>query len=331
MTTREDLGYERARAAGWEPEEPFPGRLVLHWKMRCSGCGRTAHRVPGPKLRPCTHPPSDEEIARRRRERDKKESERRRKARAAQDARDHGFILLENSSGPGLPQLVKCAECGHQRRRFPGDSETCSHRDPQADRVLARQVAQAPPAVSPYELPDGSELEHHVPKRFTAQLEQTSMPRHMNHHEYALTWKVILWCGDADATWWNRQCKAQFDVPDSHGPCVEGSRGTEVPFDQTMRLLEGMGWSLPDDSPWLSVEKRSIPTEQTPQTELRTPLVTLEQVATECFPGTSATSVRRALATLGVGSAGYYRTPGQSGRTYVYYWGLVRAATARSA
>lgn len=110
------------RAAGYEPEEPWPGRASAQWKVRCRECGwpRAVRLTYARKGIPCSHRAPvglpEEEV--------------RKELEAA------GFELLSGYDGHAITILdLRCIECGQVKRRPLSDvraGKLCGHRPPVA-------------------------------------------------------------------------------------------------------------------------------------------------------------------------------------------------------
>ncbi|MBH0242511.1 hypothetical protein I3W98_06440 [Streptomyces cavourensis] len=116
----EETAFERVRAAGWEPIEPFPGGMLARWALRCRECGHEVSRPTTPaQVRPCHHP--GQAVERAAVSRDEKE---RRSALAKA-----GLRPVEPFPGVGVSWWVECKKAGCRRKwmRGPVNPKPCPH------------------------------------------------------------------------------------------------------------------------------------------------------------------------------------------------------------
>ncbi|MFJ6566675.1 hypothetical protein ACIQNU_04595 [Streptomyces sp. NPDC091292] len=135
----EQTAYERVRAAGWEPIEPYPGRLMARWRLKCTTCGHEVGRQTTPaKARPCTHPgaqpkePKPESPA---------EARKRRHKELGWWEMNSGDEAIE----PDGRMWLQCRACGLCWLIDPAEERHCKHRgvgDPNPPRGKKRK----PPA-----------------------------------------------------------------------------------------------------------------------------------------------------------------------------------------
>jgi hypothetical protein len=102
QTTPEEAEAE-LRAAGYEPEEPYPGKVMTRWKVRCAECkypySVKLNNVRSTKQQRCTHKRLTPE-------------------RAVEQLRESGYEPLEAYPGEVLLDWsVRCIECKEPRTR----------------------------------------------------------------------------------------------------------------------------------------------------------------------------------------------------------------------
>jgi hypothetical protein len=121
-----------ARAAGYEPGEPYPGKASALWKMRCVECGqpRTLRLTNIRQGRRCHHlrapSPSEDEVRK--------------------ELAEAGFELVDGWDGRAFTVLsLRCVECGQIKRRHLGDvrqGKLCGHRPPAAPVMDPLEAAE---------------------------------------------------------------------------------------------------------------------------------------------------------------------------------------------
>lgn len=122
----EQLAQQRVTTAGYQPLEPYPGKVNLRWRLKCVECGEEANLRPTPKLRPCEH----------------KEREQQQQAEKAAEQSYHdalravrlrtlgskNLLPLEPFPGEGQRWWVQCRYCSRNWHMPEDTLRACPHK-----------------------------------------------------------------------------------------------------------------------------------------------------------------------------------------------------------